>query len=112
MSLANYVFVEKTSPTGDIVAAIKITDGEFADTVFNFEQIKFADAPDEDGMYKVSFSYTMHHCPIEKEKANIILLENILGSILEEVIEQATTTHPQDDGEEDAGEGNSIPDNI
>jgi len=41
----------------DVVATIKITAGDFKDTVFHFGEINFAEEENPDGTYSIGFNY-------------------------------------------------------
>ena len=72
----------------DVVATIKITQGEFKDTVFHFGEINFADEENPDGTYSIGFNYDI----ISEEHKALKGTENFesyLGEVLNDLLKHA-----------------------
>jgi hypothetical protein len=69
----------------DVVATIKITQGDFKDTVFHFGEINFAEEENPDGTYSIGFNYDI----ISEEHKELQGTENFeshLGEILNDLL--------------------------
>ena len=69
----------------DVVATIKITAGDFKDTVFHFGEITFAEEENPDGTYSIGFNYDI----ISEEHKALQGTENFeshLGEILHDLL--------------------------
>ena len=69
----------------DVVATIKITQGDFKDTIFHFGEIDFADEENSDGTYSIGFNYDI----ISEEHKALQGTENFeshLGEILHDLL--------------------------
>jgi hypothetical protein len=72
----------------DVVATIKITAGDFKDTVFHFGEINFAEEENPDGTYSIGFNYDI----ISEEHKALKGTENFeahLGEILNDLLRHA-----------------------
>ena len=72
----------------DVVATIKITQGEFKDTIFHFGEINFAEEENPDGTYSIGFNYDI----ISEEHKALKGTENFeahLGEILNDLLKHA-----------------------
>ena len=72
----------------DVVATIKITQGDFKDTVFHFGEINFAEEENPDGTYSIGFNYDI----ISEEHKALQGTENFeahLGEILNDLLRHA-----------------------
>ncbi len=69
----------------DVVATIRITAGEFKDTIFHFGEINFAEEENPDGTYSIGFNYDI----ISEEHKALQGIENFeayLGEILNDLL--------------------------
>ena len=69
----------------DVVATIKITAGDFKDTIFHFGEINFAEEENPDGTYSIGFNYDI----ISEEHKELQGTENFeshLGEILHDLL--------------------------
>jgi len=72
----------------DVVATIKITAGDFKDTVFHFGEINFSEEENPDGTYSIGFNYDI----ISEEHKALQGTENFeahLGEILNDLLRHA-----------------------
>ncbi len=69
----------------DVVATIKITAGDFKDTVFHFGEINFADEENSDGTYSIGFNYDIISEEHKALKGNDIF-ESYLGEVLNDLL--------------------------
>ena len=72
----------------DVVATIKITAGDFKDTVFHFGEINFAEEENPDGTYSIGFNYDI----ISEEHKALHGTENFesyLGEVLNDLLKHA-----------------------
>ena len=72
----------------DVVATIKITQGDFKDTVFHFGEINFADEENPDGTYSIGFNYDIISEEHKALKGNDIF-ESYLGEVLNDLLKHA-----------------------
>ena len=72
----------------DVVATIKITAGDFKDTVFHFGEINFSEEENPDGTYSIGFNYDIIS---EEHKAfqGNDTFESQLGEILNDLLKHA-----------------------
>ena len=76
----------------DVVATIKITAGDFKDTVFNFGEINFAEEENPDGTYSIGFNYDIideEHKALQGNSDFEALLGEILNDLLRTSLEEA-----------------------
>ena len=72
----------------DVVATIKITDGDFKDAVFHFGEINFSEEENPDGTYSIGFNYDIiseEHKAFQGNHA----FEKHLGEILNDLLKHA-----------------------
>ena len=72
----------------DVVATIKITAGDFKDTVFHFGEINFADEENSDGTYSIGFNYDIISEEHKALKGNDVF-ESYLGEVLNDLLKHA-----------------------
>ncbi len=72
----------------DVVATIKITQGDFKDTVFHFGEINFADEENSDGTYSIGFNYDIISEEHKALKGNDAF-ESYLGEVLNDLLKHA-----------------------
>ena len=76
----------------DVVATIKITQGDFKDTVFHFGEINFADEENSDGTYSIGFNYDIiseEHKALQGNNAFESQLGEILNDLLRHALDEA-----------------------
>lgn len=76
----------------DVVATIKITAGDFKDTVFHFGEINFAEEENPDGTYSIGFNYdiiTEEHKAFQGNEAFEKMLGEILNDLLKHALDEA-----------------------
>ena len=69
----------------DVVAPIKITAGDFKDTVFHFGEINFAEEENPDGTYSIGFNYDIISEEHQALKGNDTF-ESYLGEVLNDLL--------------------------
>lgn len=74
----------------DVVATIKIIDGEYSNVEFHFGELHFSEEPNEDGTYTMSFNYDILSEEHENLKGNTEF-ETYLGEILNDLLRHALT---------------------
>jgi hypothetical protein len=72
----------------DVVATIKITAGDFKDTVFHFGEINFAEEENPDGTYSIGFNYDIISEEHQALKGNDTF-ESYLGEVLNDLLRHA-----------------------
>jgi hypothetical protein len=72
----------------DVVATIKITAGDFKDTVFHFGEINFAEEENPDGTYSIGFNYDIISEEHKELKGNDVF-ESYLGEVLNDLLKHA-----------------------
>jgi hypothetical protein len=72
----------------DVVATIKITAGDFKDTVFHFGEINFAEEENPDGTYSIGFNYDIISEEHQALKGNHVF-ESYLGEVLNDLLRHA-----------------------
>ena len=76
----------------DVVATIRITAGEFKDTVFHFGEINFAEEENPDGTYSIGFNYDIiseEHKALRGTENFEAYLGEILNDLLRHSLEEA-----------------------
>ncbi len=76
----------------DVVATIRITAGEFKNTVFHFGEINFAEEENPDGTYSIGFNYDIideEHKALQGTSDFEALLGEILNDLLRTSLEEA-----------------------
>jgi hypothetical protein len=76
----------------DVVASVKITNGEFKDVEFHFGSINVSEEENEDGTLTVSFDYDIiseDHKHYYKNEEFEVTLGHILNNILEHSLNEA-----------------------
>ena len=72
----------------DVVATIKITAGDFKDTVFHFGEINFSEEENPDGTYSIGFNYDIISEEHKALKGNDVF-ESYLGEVLNDLLKHA-----------------------
>lgn len=88
----------------DVVATIKITQGDFKDTVFHFGEISFAEEENPDGTYSIGFNYDIiseEHKAIQGNKAFEKQLGEILNDLLRHALDEAEKRYKNELGTKD-----------
>ena len=76
----------------DVVATVRITNGDFKGAVFYFGEISFADEENTDGTYSISFNYdiiTEEHKVFQGTEAFESQLGEILNDLLRNALDEA-----------------------
>ena len=76
----------------DVVATIRITAGDFKDTVFHFGEITFAEEENPDGTYSIGFNYDIiseEHKALQGSKNFEAHLGEILNDLLRHSLDEA-----------------------
>ena len=88
----------------DVVATIKITAGDFKDTVFHFGEINFAEDENPDGTYSIGFNYDIiseEHKELQGNNAFESQLGEILNDLLRHALDEAEKRHKNELGTKD-----------
>ena len=88
----------------DVVATIKITQGDFKDTVFHFGEINFADEENPDGTYSIGFNYDIiseEHKALQGNNAFEAHLGEILNDLLRHALDEAEKRYKNELGTKD-----------
>lgn len=88
----------------DVVATIKITQGDFKDTVFHFGEINFADEENSDGTYSIGFNYDIiseEHKALQGNNAFEAHLGEILNDLLRHALDEAEKRYKNELGTKD-----------
>ena len=88
----------------DVVATIKITQGDFKDTVFHFGEINFADEENSDGTYSIGFNYDIiseEHKALQGNNAFESQLGEILNDLLRHALDEAEKRYKNELGTKD-----------
>ena len=88
----------------DVVATIKITAGDFKDTVFHFGEINFAEDENPDGTYSIGFNYDIiseEHKALQGNNAFESQLGEILNDLLRHALDEAEKRHKNELGTKD-----------
>ena len=89
----------------DVVATIKITAGDFKDTVFNFGEINFAEEENSDGTYSIGFNYDIideEHKALQGNSDFEALLGEILNDLLRTSLEEAEKRYKNEHRKKDS----------
>lgn len=88
----------------DVVATIKITQGEFKDTVFHFGEINFAEEENPDGTYSIGFNYDIiseEHKALQGTETFEAQLGEILNDLLRHALDEAEKRYKNELGTKD-----------
>ena len=88
----------------DVVATIKITAGDFKDTVFHFGEINFAEDENPDGTYSIGFNYDIiseEHKALQGNNAFESQLGEILNDLLRHALDEAEKRYKNELGTKD-----------
>ena len=87
----------------DVVATIKITAGDFKDTVFHFGEINFAEEENPDGTYSIGFNYDIiseEHQELKGNDAFEAYLGEVLNNLLKHALDEAEKRYKNELGTE------------
>jgi len=88
----------------DVVATIKITQGDFKDTVFHFGEINFAEEENPDGTYSIGFNYDIiseEHKALQGTENFEARLGEILNDLLKHALDEAEKRYKNELGTKD-----------
>jgi len=87
----------------DVVATIKITAGDFKDTVFHFGEINFAEEENPDGTYSIGFNYDIiseEHQALKGNDTFEAYLGEVLNNLLKHALDEAEKRYKNELGTE------------